>query len=472
MHIVRSMASVEDTTISTIGNIGGISTLLGNVSGGTRAAGFGFAAGFGPATIVEIGAASANTVSSVLSTKFFSSAPLPPALLQQRSIERRRDLLEAQSALLVKDYAEVRTVAGRLLSRDQNDAAANHLIARSYQGEGNEREAIKYFSRASDQAPGNARFAADFRAAQLLTRSDTSVLRAATGMLKNPTSSGEGLRLLSQLAERSNSSLILLEMGDAFFDLRAKQQGLGAYALALDKAEGVGLNEVLVRADMVVGDSPDAAIAHNFRGKVLQKMERFDEALAEFRKARDLEPIEQVYIRDLAGAFVARGEARVASGDLLGGKADYLEARALQPVDDDINRKVADTRIKLGRQWMIRGALSSALGELNSARATLPSGSDDLEQTLAGLYYSLGNRFTSENDSLTAANTLQKAYDLDDSLTHRTALGAARNTLGLEYLADEDYSKAVDEFQKAVDLFPNIQEYQDNLDQATALRDA
>ena len=66
MHIVRSMASVEDTTISAIGNIGGIGTLLGNVSGGTRAAGFGFAAGVGPATIVEIGAASANTVSSAI----------------------------------------------------------------------------------------------------------------------------------------------------------------------------------------------------------------------------------------------------------------------------------------------------------------------------------------------------------------------------------------------------------------------
>ena len=46
----------------------------------------------------------------------------------------------------------------------------------------------------------------------------------------------QGREIFLKLAERSDNPSILLEMGDAFFDLRAKQQGLGAYALALDKA--------------------------------------------------------------------------------------------------------------------------------------------------------------------------------------------------------------------------------------------
>ena len=45
MHIVRSVASTEDSTISAIGNIGGIGALLGSVSSGARAAGAGSASG-------------------------------------------------------------------------------------------------------------------------------------------------------------------------------------------------------------------------------------------------------------------------------------------------------------------------------------------------------------------------------------------------------------------------------------------
>lgn len=455
--------------MSAIGSVGGFGGLLANVSSGTRAAGTGSMAGFGPASIVEIGAASARTVSSILNIKFFATAPLPPAAIRQRENERRRDLLSAQTALVSKDYAAVRDVAGRMLGRDPNDPAANHLIARSHQAEGNLEQAAKFFARAAQLAPDNARFASDFRNAQILERSDVAVLRAAIGLLADPQSRVEGFRLLSILADRSDDSGVLLAMGDALFDLRAKQQAVGAFALALDKAEGIGLSAVLKRADRVVADSPDAAIAHDFRGKVLQKMERFDEAITEFKLARDLEPIETTYLLDLANAFVARGKSRVAGGDLLGGKSDFLEARAIRPVNDEINRNVVDVRIRLARQWLVRGALTSALGELNSARVRLPSDSADLKKRLAGLYYSLGNRFTSQDDNVTAASTLQQAYDLDASQTHKTVLGAARNTLGLQYLDEERYQDAIDEFQKAVDLFPNIQEYQDNLDQAKAL---
>lgn len=457
--------------MSAIGSVGGFGGLLANVSSGARAVGTGSRAGFGPASIVDIGAASARTVSSILTTKFFGKALLPPAAIRQRENERRRDLIAAQTALLSKDYSQVREVAGRMLGRDLNDAAAVHLIARSHQAEGNPKQATKFFARAAQLAPNNARFASDFRSSQILERSDAAVLRAAIGLLAKPQSRVEGFRLLSALADRSDDVGVLLAMGDALFDLRAKQQAVGAFALALDKAEGIGLSAVLKRADRVVADSPSAAIAHNFRGQVLQKMERFDEAITEFKLARDLEPIQTAYLLDLANAFVARGKSRVADGDLLGGKSDFLEARAIRPVNDDINRNVADVRIRLARQWLVRGALTSALGELNSARVRLPSDSDDLKKRLAGLYYSLGNRFTSQDDNITAASTLQQAYDLDASLTHKTALGAARNTLGLQYLDEENYSKAVDEFQKAVDLFPNIQEYQDNLDQAKALLD-
>lgn len=431
--------------------------------------------GFGPATVLDLrGKAAASIIfdgSSILSAKLLgSNKPLPPALQRRYDALRSRDLLEASTALLDKKYDKVREVAAKMLRRDSNDAAATHLIARSHQSEGNIPKAIEFFGRAAQMAPDDARFASDLRNAQLLSRPEGVAVKAARQMLGNSTERAAGLRLMSVLAERSQKTATLLALGDAFMSIKAKQPALGAYYTALDLADNADLAGILERADELMLDSPKAPIVHKFRGDVLKRMGRLDEAITAYRTARDLNPTDGTYIKDLANAYADRGRLRLDRGDALGAKRDYEVARTLRPFSDDINRGLGESHMELGRVWLRRGALSSALGELNAARLVLPTGSQNLERTLAGLYFSLANRFTGQNDLQTAASTMQKAYDLNKNLTHKTELAKTRNALGLKYIDDGDYNNAIIQFQAAVDLFGNNQEYADNLQLALDLK--
>jgi tetratricopeptide (TPR) repeat protein len=192
-------------------------------------------------------------------------------------------------------------------------------------------------------------------------------------------------------------------------------------------------------------------------------MGRFDEAIAAFRSSRELDSGEANYTLDLADALTARGQSRVAAGDLLGGRTDLEEARSMRPAFAEYKNNVVDVRLRLGQQWIARGALKTALIELDSARFALPAESDELKRRLAGLYSQLGSRYASRGDNQTAAGTLQKAYDLNGSSNNKRALGSARNTYGLDLMGEQNYADAVTQFQKAVDLFPDNAEYAANL---------
>lgn len=455
-----------DTNASLISGLGGISTLIArprttDTSSENRSRGL---TGFGPSSVVSLTSRAATAASTILGASVNGVATsLPPAVLQRQATRRNRDAVEASTALLNGENDKAREVARRMLALDNQDADAYHIMARSFQGDGDMKQAAFYFGKAAELDPGNERYASDQRNAQLLQQSDAAVIKAGRGLLKNPQTREDGLRLLTGLVSRTESPTTLMALGDALFELEAKQQALSVYADAFVVAGGEDLRALLERADIMVADSPEAAIAHQFRGRVLKKMERFDEAIAAFRSARSLDSTEAQYTLDLADALTARGQSRVATGDLLGARGDLEEARSMRPSFAEYKNNIVDVRLRLGQQWISRGALRTALTELDEAKFRLPSDSDELKRRLAGLYAQLGNRYTSRGDHQTAAGTLQKAYDLNGSSFNKRSLGASRNTYGLELMAEEDYANAVVQFQAAVDLFPENAEYAANL---------
>jgi tetratricopeptide (TPR) repeat protein len=460
---------MEFPTAAFVGSLPG--TIAGTVSvGGFSVAGTAVSesqsSGFGPASLLDLafgtGDAS-DTSQSILAARYSgTSVSLPAAAVAHQENERSRNIVAAQTALVNDDYEEVRKVARQMLARDQSDAAANHLIARSYMAEQNYREAAHYFKLASDLAPDESRYADDFENAVILMGSDTSAIATATKMMKNPQKAAAGLRLLSDVADRSENPQTLMALGDALFSIKARQQALGAYFNGLDLADGPALSPLLDRANMLLDDSPDAAIAYKFLGDVYAKLGKHDEALSAYRSARDLAPTDGTYIIDLANAYNARGAERLAAGDTLNARADFREAKSLRPTNEDIKRNIVLAGMEIGRQLIARRALSSALAELNSARLDMPADdNDELKRRLAGLYYSLGNRYVSSGDRATAASTFQKAYDLSPNLSHKLALAESRFQLGMQYYDDEDYENALTQFEAAYDLVPHNQQYED-----------
>lgn len=442
----------------------GMESLLGPVSAPVSALG---GVDFGPAALLDLSSGStspaAESALTILGARYGGPAPLPAAVQSREDARRQRSIVAASTALLAKDYAGARAAALELLKRNGDDAAANHLLARATLGEGDTRSAIRYFARAAQLEPDNARYASDLRNAQFLERSDEAALSAARGMLKDPGQRASGLRLLYELADRSRSFTTLTALGDEFMKLKARQQAVGAYATALDLAREPQLGELLERARAVVQDSPDAAVAHRLVAEVLRRMGRHDEALVSLRRASELAPDDPQYLIDIAETYNARGEANLAADRLLAARDDFAQARQLRPVHDPYLRNTAETFTRLGQQWMARGALRSALADLNSARAFLPAdGADDLLRRLAGLFYALGNRYGGD-DRKTALSAMQAAYDLNGTLTHKRGLADAHNALGLEYMDEGEYASAVEQFEAALALFADDERYADNL---------
>lgn len=452
--------------IASLSRVGGAAELFAGIAG-SGSSSLLPTVDFGPDSIVDLSSATGATGAILGQAYGPPDTRLPYAVEKRRELERRRDLLAAQSALLDKNYAKVRDVAGTMLRRDHTDSAANHLIARSYQAEGDVSKAVEFYARAVHQSPDNERFVSDLRNAQLLGKPERTAIGAAVGMLNDPSQRAAGLRLMSLVADRTENASTLIALGDAFAKIRAKQQALGAYALALEKAASTAEQEaILKRADDLVGDEPEAAVAHDFRGKALLKLGRHEMAIDAFKRARDIMPDEPQYTIDLADAYVARGRERKDRGNHLSAKEDFESARLLRPAFAPYKREIAATRLELGRQWLSRGALRSALGELNAARVAMPADEDELKRRLSNLYYSLGNRYARKSDWATATGVFQHAYDLNGSLANKTVLADARNSFGLQFMAQEEWRKAVDQFKLAVKLFPNNETYAANLAEA------
>lgn len=442
----------------------GLGSLLGPVSAPASAVG---GVDFGPAALLDLSGGSAgpaaDSTRTILGARYGSPAPLPEAVLKRQNARRQRDIVAANTALLGKDFAAARGTALALLKRNPDDAAANHLMARALLGEGDTPAAIRYFNRAAQLEPDNQRYSSDLRNAQFLERSDAAALNAARGMLKDPGQRAAGLRLLYELADRSRSTTTLIALGDEFMKLKARQQAVGAYASALDQATAPELNDLLGRARAVVEDSPNAAVAHRLVAEVLRRMGRYDEALVSLRRASDLAPDDPTYLIDMAETYNARGESNLAADRLLAARADFEQARQLRPVYQPYLRNTAATLTRLGQQWMSRGALSSALSELNAARGYLTSGDDELRRRLSGLFFALGNRYGAEGDRKTALSAMRSAYDLNGTLTHKRGLADAHNALGMQFMEEQDYARAVAQFQAAVALFSNDDRYAANL---------
>ena len=240
----------------------------------------------------------------------------------------------------------------------------------------------------------------------------------------------------------------------------------------------------------------------------------FTTALNHFESAADLSGNSDAVQSALAEGLTARAEWRARVGDPARAIDDLIDAKTeLAGVEnEDLRSRIALDLYRAGRTLEQRHEQSGdEVGdELSAYEAALELDPDNAtyRNALAGVYALQGDQYLAEGDYKNAAASYASAYETDDDTRdyrdsaiaayiawgdersdlrdHTQAIKAyslayelnedddevkfklaeAYNTRGLFYrqLGDDYFEDAADDFQEALDLFPNNEDYLANLD--------
>jgi tetratricopeptide (TPR) repeat protein len=175
-------------------------------------------------------------------------------------------------------------------------------------------------------------------------------------------------------------------------------------------------------ADFTRASELDAALLepHINRGRLLSKAGRARDAEDAFAQALDRS--------QHPDAWLGRGLARLAQGDLAGGRVDIEQARERAPAQPEPLLALADLDAREQR-------LSSAITRYRAALALAPS--------LAVAWLKLGNALTRDRQLHDARDAYQRALVLDPGLgAAHNGLGAALMALGQDDAAEQALATA------------------------------
>jgi tetratricopeptide (TPR) repeat protein/serine/threonine protein kinase len=184
---------------------------------------------------------------------------------------------------------------------------------------------------------------------------------------------------------------------------------------------------------------PDYSAAHDLRGRAYQKLHRYEQALADFSKAIDLNP-------NAASTLTSRGNVLRALGRLDEALADHAKAVRLEP-------DYAEAHVNLGNVLSLTDRLDQAIAEYERAIRLKP----DLFQAHAGL----GDAFWEKHrpdQAITEYETAIRLQPNEAELHHR---------MGIVWCdGKREYDKAIGEFKEAIRLDPGNAVAHFNLGQA------
>jgi tetratricopeptide (TPR) repeat protein len=382
--------------------------------------------------------------------------------------ERNGVLTSAVGYLDDGNPAEARTIAQGLLDEDGQDAAAAHIIGRSYLDEQDYEAAETYFARASALAPDSTRFSSDLNNTRLLKQSDDKVLEAASRLVRQPERRLEGIRLLSYLADRSpdNADAHMI-LGDALMDEGWAGASVASYRNALIAADESQLDQLTLRFRELTQEAPDAGVTHSLLGQALQKQGHYDEAMVELKRAAAIAPANMSYHYAVAGVYGDLGHEALEQRKPADAIRYYQEAIARDPTSEGLKSGLARAHLGMAKWWQSRGQDQKASTELNAARRRAPSDDEALNKDIASTFNLFGDRYRHAGDLSWAITSYERAFDLDsENLSYRRDLGMTYDAKGTELFDAGEFEAAESYYQKAVDLYPGSETYQAHLQAA------
>jgi tetratricopeptide (TPR) repeat protein len=174
---------------------------------------------------------------------------------------------------------------------------------------------------------------------------------------------------------------------------------------------------------------------------------------------------------NLASAFYDAGRTlerrRIAAGDEVGKELNgFQSAYDLDTENLTYQRKLAVTQSTVGDQYLADGKLQQAANAYEAAYQVYSTDTSYRDAAISA-FMAWGDERTAGYDHGQAIAAYQAAYDLDkDNATSKTSLADAFNRRGLFYrsLGRDFFGDAANDFQSALDLYPDNQGYKDNYD--------
>lgn len=431
---------------------------------------------FGPAFLM--GGSSAdytqglyNSLGTLLSsgqTRLSSGSP-PPS--NTATTKRAEALNAAATKLDLGDIEGGRADLERLVDSNGNDVTALHLIAISYMGERDYKQAERYYSRAAALSPDSARLQSDLANARSLQQSDEDVLAEGIRKIKSPAQRTEGLRLLAYLTDRSPQDVeAYLAMADGFEANRDSMAVLGALQEAVKYADDSQIDEVIARAEDLAEQHPDVGLPHNILGRALQKAGRVNEAISELKSASDIAPNNLSYRGDLANAYIQRAGLKLGRGDITSASTDLDTAQVLDPSSAGLDGMYAHVAADRARLRVAAGQYTQALTELTTASSKAPN-DPGFKKTLSALYLRVANHFEKEGVVSQALSSFIEAFELDPtSVLAKRKVTELSYTQGMEALGNDNYDEAINNLDRAYQNSRTNDTYRKDLANAYDLR--
>jgi Flp pilus assembly protein TadD len=187
---------------------------------------------------------------------------------------------------------------------------------------------------------------------------------------------------------------------------------------------------------------------HNSLGRALRRLDRLDEAIAQFRRVIGINPRSPVAYNNLG---LVLGEKA-----LLNGTQDEAIAQLNRAIE--LNRHYALPHYNLGRSFARQDKLDDAVIEFRHAIA--------LDPKYAYTYVELGSALHHQGKVAEAIAEYQRAIELDS----RNA--TAHDGLGVALSADGKADDAIAEYRRAIELSPNDKNAHEHLDKALQAQSA
>lgn len=203
--------------------------------------------------------------------------------------------------------------------------------------------------------------------------------------------------------------------------LQAQGPGSEALAQARTAYDAADLQQARTYVDQAISAEPQLAAAYKLRGDILQRERAFEEAMADYNKAEDLDP------KDVR-LFVSRSALRLSMGNYRAAVRDADRAIFLAPTADAFSNK--------GWALYLSGEPDAALKEAN--RTLRMDGQHPEALYLAGLVK--GER----------GSTAEGLQNVQDALRLRPDLPGGAMSMAVLYYENKDYEKAIELFEKAL----------------------
>ncbi|MCB9458333.1 MAG: tetratricopeptide repeat protein [Anaerolineaceae bacterium] len=210
-----------------------------------------------------------------------------------------------------------------------------------------------------------------------------------------------------------------------------RQEAQDQYQIAVEFANAMVLDEpnpfqLITRMDILVDRYPTHALAYFSRGLALARLEQYEEAIADYNQAINLEP-------QYAFAFNSRGIAYMELGQYEEAIADYSQAISLDP--------------QYTLAYNNRGIIYLELGQYEEAITDFTQ-AINLDPQLTLAYNNRGNTFSELQQYEEALTDYNQAINLDLQYTD------AYNNRGNLYAKLQQYEKAIADYTKAISLDP------------------